>query len=100
MALKLTQLAAKPTLVRIELDDEEIRTQYGDSLEFWIWDRQPMSQFVKLATVHQNNFGEMVELVNSMVLDEEGNQIAQGELVFPTDVMMKIINRVVETLGK
>lgn len=100
MALKLTQLAAKPTLVRIELDDEEIRAQYNDSLEFWIWDRQPMNMFVKLATVHQNNFGEMVELVNSMVLDEEGNQIAQGELIFPTDVMMKIINRVVETLGK
>ena len=100
MALKLTQLAAKPTLVRIELDDEEIRKQYNDSLEFWIWDRQPMHMFVKLATVHQNNFGEMVELVNSMVLDEEGNQIAQGDLIFPTDVMMKIINRVVETLGK
>jgi hypothetical protein len=100
MALKLTQLAAKPTLVRIELDDEEIREQYGDSLEFYIWDRQPMNMFVKLATVHQSNFGEMVELVNSMVLDEEGKQIAQGELVFPTNVMMKIINRVVETLGK
>jgi hypothetical protein len=100
MALKLTQLAAKPTLVRIELSDDEIQKQYGDSLEFWIWDRQPMSQFVRLATVHQNNFGEMVELVNSMVLDEEGNQIAQGDLIFPTDVMMKIINRVVETLGK
>ena len=100
MALKLTQLAAKPTLVRIELDDEEIRKEYNDSLEFWVWDRQPMNMFVKLATVHQNNFGEMVELVNSMVLDEEGNQIAQGELIFPTDVMMKIINKVVETLGK
>ena len=60
MALKLTQLAAKPTLVRIELDDEEIRAAYNDSLEFWIWDRQPMHMFVKLATVHQNNFGEMV----------------------------------------
>jgi hypothetical protein len=35
-----------------------------------------------------------------MVLDEEGNQIAQGDMVFPTDVMMKIINKVVETLGK
>jgi len=100
MALKLTQLAAKPSLVRIELDDEEIKEKYGDSLEFWVWDRQPMNMFVKLATVHQNNFGEMVELVNSMVLDEEGNQIAKDELVFPTDVMMKIINKVVETLGK
>jgi hypothetical protein len=100
MALKLTQLAAKPTLVRIELDDEEIQKQYGDCLEFWIWDRQPMHMFVKLATAQHTDFGQMVELVNSMVLDEEGNQIAQGELIFPTDVMMKIINRVVETLGK
>jgi hypothetical protein len=59
-----------------------------------------MNMFVKLATVHQSNFGEMVELVNSMVLDEEGNQIAKDDLIFPTNVMMKIINKVVETLGK
>jgi hypothetical protein len=100
MALKLTQLAAKPQLVRIELDDEEIQEKYGDSLEFYVWDRQPMNMFVRLATVHQNNFAEMVELVNSMVLDEEGKVIANGDVIFPTDVMMKIINRVVETLGK
>lgn len=100
MALKLTQLAAEPQLVRIELDDEEIRTKYGDSLEFYVYDRQPIEQFVKLASVQGSDFGEMVKLVNTMVLDEEGKQVAKGKQVFPTDVMMKIINKVVETLGK
>ena len=39
-------------------------------------------------------------IVRTMTWDEEGNQIAKDEMVFPTDVMMKIINKVVETLGK
>lgn len=100
MALKLTQLAATPQLIRVELDDAEIKEKYGDSLEFWIHDRQPMNMFVRLATVQYSDFGQMVELVNAMVLDEEGKQISTGDMVFPTDVMMKIINKVVETLGK
>lgn len=100
MALQLTQLASKPQLIRIELDDEEIRAKYNDSLEFYVYDRQPLDMFVKLATVGQGNLAEMVTLANSMVLDENGNQIAHGDLVFPSDIMMKIINKVVETLGK
>jgi hypothetical protein len=100
MALKLTQLASKPQLVRIELDDEEIRAKYNDSLEFYIYDRQPLDMFVKLATVGTGNIAELVSIAHSMVLDEHGDPIAHDDLVFPSDIMMKIINKVVDTLGK
>ena len=43
--MKLNQLAAKPQLIRVEINDEETIKQFGESLEFWIWDRQPMDKF-------------------------------------------------------
>ena len=98
--MKLTQLAAKPQLIRVELDDEETKLTYGESLEFWIWDRQPIDQFIKMATMKGENFGELVKLVNEMVLDEEGKTIATDGMTFPNSIMTKIIAKVVDTLGK
>lgn len=98
--MKLTQLAAKPQLVRIELDDEEIRKEYNDSLEFYIWDRQPMAQFVRLAQLKPEDFSELVETINNMVLDENGEPVIQEGMMLPTNIMTKVIGKVVETLGK
>jgi hypothetical protein len=98
--MKLTQLAKEPQLIRIELDDEEIRAEYNDSLEFYIWDRQPMDQFVKLATAKADDFGSMLELINAMILDEEGKPVLKGNLTLPSNIILKVVNKVTETLGK
>jgi hypothetical protein len=98
--MKLTQLAAKPQLVRIELNDEDVVKEFGEPLEFWIWDRQPMDRFVKLAQMKGEDMSELIEAVNDMVLDEEGNPIIKDGLVLPTNIMTKVIGKVVETLGK
>lgn len=98
--MKLTQLAKEPQLIRIELDDEEIRQEYNDSLEFWILDRQPMDQFIKLATAKADDIGIMIEMVNAMILDESGQRILTGNLTLPTNIILKVVNKVTETLGK
>jgi hypothetical protein len=98
--MKLTQLAAKPQLVKIELNDEEVIKEFGEPLEFWIYDRQSMDKYVRLAQMKGENMNELIEAVNEMVLDEEGNSIVKDGLVLPTNVMTKVIGKVVETLGK
>ncbi len=100
MALKLTQLASKPQLIKITVDNEEIVKTYGDELEFWIWDRQPIDQFIKMATTGANDYAEMIRMVNDLILDEDGNRaIKEGEAL-PNDVMLTVINKVVDRLGK
>jgi hypothetical protein len=98
--MKLTQLAKEPQLIRIELDDEEIRQEYNDSLEFWILDRQPMDQFIKLASAKSDDLSTMIEMVNGMILDENGQRILTGNLTLPTNIILKVVNKVTETLGK
>tara|TARA_R110000868_G_scaffold69724_4_gene204912 strand:- start:639 stop:935 length:297 start_codon:yes stop_codon:yes gene_type:complete len=98
--MKLTQLAAKPQLIRIELNDDEVIKEYGEPLEFWIYDRQPMAQFIKLAQMKQEDFSDLVDAVNSMVLDEDGSPVVKDDLILPTTIMGKVVTKVVETLGK
>ena len=93
--MKLTQLAAKPQLVKIELNDEDVIKEFGEPLEFWIWDRQSMDKYIRLAQMKGENMIELIEAVNEMVLDEEGNPIVKDGLVLPTNLMTKVIGRVV-----
>jgi hypothetical protein len=100
MALNLTTLASKPQLIKITISNKEITEKYGDELEFWVYDRQPIEQFVKMATLGQDNFGEIIKLVNTLVLNEQGEPILKEGESLPTDVMMVVVNAVVERLGK
>ena len=100
MALKLTQLASKPQLIKITLDSKEIVKKYEDSLEFWIMDRQPIEEFIKMATLGAENYGEMIKMVNELVLDEQGNKAVKEGEALPNDVMIAVIAAVVERLGK
>jgi hypothetical protein len=98
--MKLTQLAAKPQLVKIELNDEVTIQEFGEALEFYIWDRQPMDKYIRLAQMGTDNMGELIASVNEMVMDEEGNAVLKDGLMLPTAVMTRVIGKVVETLGK
>lgn len=98
--MKLNQLAAKPQLIKVEINDEEVIQQFGEPLEFYIWDRQPMDKFVRLATLDYQNFGEVTSLVKELLLDETGSEIIRDDLVLPTNILMKAITTVIDALGK
>ena len=100
MALKLTQLASKPQLIKITIAEEDIVAKHGDELEFWIMDRQPIDQFIKMATATGNDYGELIRMVNELVLDEAGKKVLGEGEALPNDVMLAVMNAVVERLGK
>ena len=100
MALKLTQLASKPQLIKVIVDGKELVERYGDELEFYIWDRQPIDQFIRMATTGANDYAEMIRMVNDLILDEDGKKVLKEGEALPNDVMIAVINTVVERLGK
>jgi hypothetical protein len=98
--MKLTELAAKPQLIKITLADADLTAKYGDELEFYVYDRQPLDQFIKMASASQNDYPTLIRLVNDLVLDETGNPVVAEGQALPNDVMMAVIGAVVERLGK
>lgn len=98
--MKLSSLAAKPQLIKIAIDDQDILDQYGEAIEFWTWDRQPMSTFMKLAAVSSGDTANIVTAVKELILDETGRPVLSDTEVLPTHVLMRVIARVVAQLGK
>jgi len=97
--MKLAQLASEPQLVKIILDDTDITEQYGEPLEFYMYDRQNMDTFVKMANIGENNVQAITEIVKELVLDENGNKILVDNVSLPTNVMLKVIEAAVSSLG-
>ena len=98
--MKLSQLTAKPQLIQIVIDDEETITEFGEQLEFYTWDRQPMDVFMKLANAQNSDATGIIEIVRTLILDEAGNQILSNDNMLPVNILMKAIGKVTDLLGK
>lgn len=98
--MKLSQLAAKPQLVQILIDDEDTVKELGESVEFWTWDRQPLDTFMKLASAGQKDPAQMIGIVRTLILDEKGKEIIQGDAMLPSNILLKAIGKIVDLLGK
>ena len=98
--MKLSQLASKPQLIKITLDENEIIEQYGEAIEFWTWDRQPLDTFMRLAQSQDSNAGQMIDIVRTLILDENGQQVIDENNMLPTSILLRVIQRIVDLLGK
>lgn len=98
--MDLSKIATKPQLIKRTLDDEEIVKEFGEALEFYTWDRTPIDQFMKLASVDKNNYSSVLDAVTGLIMDKEGKPIITAETSLPNNVLMKVVTMVVEGLGK
>jgi len=98
--MKLSQLTAKPQLILVQLDDAETIKEFKEPIEFHTWDRQPMDIFMKLASATQENTGNIIDIVKTLILDENGKPVLTDDVMLPTNVLMRAITKVTEMLGK
>ena len=98
--MKINQIASKPQLIKVTLDDQDTVKELGENLEFWTWDRQPLDKFMKLASVKHDNPAEIIDIVKELILDENGKVVIKDGVMLPTQILIRIIQKIVETLGK
>ena len=98
--MKITQLVSKPQIVKLTIDDAEVVEKYGEPVDFWTFDRQPMDVFMKLASASQTTTSEIIGTVKDLILDESGKPILTGDNMLPTDLLMRVIAKITEMLGK
>ena len=98
--MKLKELAAKPQLVEIIIDDEAIVEEYGDNLSFFIHDRLPIEKYTHLASLNTDDAGAMYQVIKDLILDEDGLPVMSDGNVLPLNVMNAAVLKVTENLGK
>jgi hypothetical protein len=98
--MKLSELAREPQLIKVTLDDADLVAEYAEVIEYWTWDRQPMDTFMKLAAVNPDDYSSILSAVRGLVLDETGKPMLTEKASLPTKVMLRVVTKVVEGLGK
>jgi hypothetical protein len=104
--MKLSEITKKPKLIEVLIDDKDTIEEYGEALSFHTWDRQPMDVFIKLANLSSNienknpNIGDMIDVVRDLIVDEKGKPLLTENNAMPTNILVKVIQKVTESLGK
>jgi hypothetical protein len=98
--MKLSELAQKPKLEKITITSETLVEKYGDELDFFIYDRQPIDIFTKLADVTEGNATEYMVILKDLILNEDGEPVMSEEKSLPIDVMTEAMKLIGEHLGK
>ena len=98
--MKLTALASKPQLITIVLEDDDIINEYGEAVEFYTWDKQPLDTYLSLASMDYTDQKAVMEVVKTLILDETGKQIVSEDNVLPVAILLKAITKLTENLGK
>jgi hypothetical protein len=98
--MQLSQLSAKPQLIKLTLDGEDIVKTYGEALEFYTWDRQPLDVFLKLASIESSNHAGMMDVLRTMIMDEAGNPVIAGDNMIPVQVLTAAMHEITKLLGK
>lgn len=98
--MKLSELAKEPQLQKIVINNETIVEKYGEELEFYIYDRQPLDVFTKLADITDKNVGEYIHVLKDIILDENGEPVCTDKSVLPIDVLSEALKLIGDHLGK
>ena len=98
--MKLKEIAHKPKLIEVVLDDEDIQQRFGESLSFYTYDRQPLDVFMSLVSMEEQDQVKMFGIVRQLILDENGQQIVSEDSMLPGHVLLKCVTKIVELLGK
>ncbi len=98
--MKLKELAIQPQLIKVSIDDEALLEKYGETVDFWMYDRMPLEKYTKLASIKTGDFSSMIDLVKEIVLDEDGVPVMDEQHVLPTDLLNAAMVKVVDIVGK
>ena len=100
--MKLSEISKEPKLIEVSLDDKQTIEEYGEALVFHTWDRQPMEIFMQLANVDPSEKGSatIINIVKDLILDEKGKPLLTAKNMLPSHILLRVITKVTESLGK
>lgn len=97
----ISQVAKKPELIKMDLDDDKIRETYGDIITFYMYDNVDLNTYFNFFKVQQAEDGaELNKLIRKIILDENGKPVVKEDEMLPVDICFAALVKINETLGK
>lgn len=99
--MDITSLAKKPKLAKIEINDEDIVTRYGESISFWMLDEMGIDTYFSFYRLQQEQKAEELNaLFRKIILKEDGSPALQAEEILPVDITLAVLVAINDFLGK
>lgn len=99
--MDISKFAKKPELIKMEINDEDIVSQYGDSISFYIYDNVDISTYFDFYKVQQQQDGvKLQELMRKIILKDDGTPALAADEMLPMDLTLAALVKINENLGK
>ena len=98
--MQLSDLATQPKLIKVTITEQNVVEKYGDELDFFVWDRQPLDIFAKLSTITDDSPLQYTDMLKDLILDSEGKPVMSDGKILPLDVLTEAIKLIGDKLGK
>lgn len=99
--MDIKQLARKPQLIEIVLDDAELVAEYGEPIRFWMMDYVDISTYFDFFRSQGEGNGEQLnQLLRSIILNAEGQPVLEADEALPINISVAALSKINETLGK
>lgn len=99
--MDIKQLAKKPELVEVIIDDEHIVKEYGEPITFYMKDFVDINTYFDFFRSQNEKSGEELnKLMASIILNKEGAPVLADGEGFPIDISIAALTKINETLGK
>lgn len=96
--MKLKDLGLTPKLEKVTVTTDLIVEAYGEPLEFWMWDRQDLPTFIKIASIKEDKY-EIINVLKDLILDEDGSPVLGEGDVLPMPILLAVAEEVINKVG-
>ena len=98
--MQLEQLAVQPQLTKLTISEPKIVEKYGEELEFYVYDRQKLDVFAKMATITEDNAMQYSTILTDLILNDKGEPVMSEDKILPIDGLTEAIKLIGVLLGK
>jgi hypothetical protein len=99
--MNIGNFAKKPELIKIDITDPDIVTNYNGEVSFWLYDSVDINTYFNFFKSQADQDGSQLnELLRNLILDEQGNKAILEGNVLPVDLAIAAITAINERLGK
>ena len=99
--MNITELAKKPQLEQVSLDDPELVELYGEPITFWMLDFVDINTYFDFFKFQGEQDGEaLMTVLRKIILNDQGEPAIATDTVLPVDITFAALAKINEHLGK
>lgn len=99
--MDISNLAKRPELVKLEITDEDIVKEFGETISFYMLDHIDVATYFNFYKFQQNQDSDLLmEVLRKIVLKEDGSPAIDKDQVLPVNLTLAVLVKVNDFLGK